>query len=127
MGLKAATTSEVQHALGCREGELQELRDRVSSLCRDLHRFKLGCDRAKERRSQAVKKAIARVEEHCESAETTKVKRPDGRIEDWVRDLVIELVALDGVPTASIPTGFGGASPGRDTFFPPYFSSPIPK
>ena len=31
------------------------------------------------------------------------MKRPDGRIEDWVRDLVVELVALDGVPTAKVP------------------------
>jgi hypothetical protein len=31
------------------------------------------------------------------------VKQPDGRIEDWVCHLVVELVALDGVPTAKVP------------------------
>jgi len=31
------------------------------------------------------------------------MKHPDGRIEDWVHDLVVELVALDGVPTAHVP------------------------
>ena len=31
------------------------------------------------------------------------MKRPDGQIEDWVRDLIVELVALDGVPTVKVP------------------------
>jgi hypothetical protein len=80
-----------------------ELRDRVSSLRRDTHRFWMRYDRAKESRSQAVEKAVTRVTKHYESTGTRRVKRPDGRIEDWVRDLVVELVALDGVPTAKVP------------------------
>jgi hypothetical protein len=94
---------EVQQALNGRERELQESRDKVLSLHRDVRRFKARCDRAEETRSQAVEKAVARAREHYENAETKRVKRPDGRIEDWVRDLVVELVALDGVPTAKVP------------------------
>jgi len=60
-------------------------------------------DRAKQTCSRTVEDAIARVRRHYESAETKRVKHPDGRIEDWVRDLVVELVALDGVPTAHVP------------------------
>ena len=60
-------------------------------------------DRAKETCSRAVEDAVARARRHYKNAETKRVKRPDGRIEDWVRDLVVELVALDGVPTAHVP------------------------
>jgi hypothetical protein len=94
---------EVQQALDSREQELQESRDRISSLQRETHRFRMRSNRAKETRSQAVEKAVARVRKHYENAETKRVKCSDGRIEDWVRDLVVELVALDGVPTASVP------------------------
>jgi hypothetical protein len=114
---EVSATSELQKALADRETALQdkelelqksaadclELRDRVSSLRRDTHRFWMRYDRAKESRSQAVEKAVTRVTKHYESAGTRRVKCPDGRIEDWVRDLVVELVALDGVPTAKVP------------------------
>lgn len=101
--MKASMAANVQQALDRDERELRESRDRTSSLRRDVHRLKARCDRAEETRSQAVEKAVTRARKHFESAETKRVKRPDGRIEDWVRDLVVELVALDGVPTAKVP------------------------
>ena len=61
------------------------------------------CVRARETRSHAVEEAVDRARKHFKSANTKRVKRPDGRIEDWVRDLIVELVALDGVPTAKVP------------------------
>jgi len=102
--------NELHQALGSKEKELQkstarcsELADRVPSLSQDVHRLKMRCDRAGEVRSRAIEKAIDRVKKHYESTETKRVKHPNGRIEDWVRDLVVELVALDGVPTAKVP------------------------
>ena len=74
----------------------------VCFLRRDTHRFKMRGDQAKETRSRAIEKAVDRVRKHYKSAETKRVKRPDGRIEDWVRNPVVELVVLDGVPTAKV-------------------------
>ena len=65
--------------------------------------FKMRCDRAEETCSHEVERAVERVRKCYEGAETKRLKRPDGRIEDWVRDLVVELVALDGVPTLKVP------------------------
>jgi hypothetical protein len=71
----------------------------------DHHRFKARYDRPKpEPHSQAVEKAAAKVRKRYESAETKRVKRTGGRIEDWVRDLVVELVTLD---RAKVPQVIG--------------------
>ena len=94
---------EVQQALNSRERELQESRDKVLSLHRDLHRFKARCDRAEETCSLVVEKAVERARKHFESAEIKRIKCPDSWIEDWVCDLVVELFALDGVPMAKVP------------------------
>jgi hypothetical protein len=83
------------------------------------------CDWAEETRSHAVEKAVDRVRKRFETVNTRTVKRPDGRIEDWVRDLVVELVSLDGVPTEKVPqviervrhsliAGDGGSEPDSD-------------
>lgn len=108
--MKESATNELLEVLDGKEKDLQrsaarcvELAGTVSSLRRDIHRFGMRCNRAKEVCSHAVENAVNRVRKHYESAETKKVKRPDGRIEDWVRNLVVELVALDGVPTAKVP------------------------
>ena len=108
--MKESTTGDLLEVVDGREKELQksaarcvELADTVSSLRRDTHRFGMRCNRAKEVCSHAVENAVNRVRKHYESVGMKKVKRPDGRIEDWVRNLVVELVALDGVPTAKVP------------------------
>jgi len=95
--------SDLRRALDSKESEVRELKDKVSSLRQDARRFRMRSDQAKETRSKAVEAAVARARKHYKSAETKKVKHPDGRIEDWVRNLVVELVALDGVPTAKVP------------------------
>lgn len=79
------------------------LTEQVSSLRQDVHRFRMRCSRSEEICSHEVEKAVNRVRNRFESVDTKMVKRPDGRIEDWARDLVVELVALDGVPTAKVP------------------------
>ena len=101
---KESTINTLQQALGTKEEELRrsathhlELTNTVSSLRRDVHRLEMKCDRADESCSRAVEKAVDRVRKHYDSAETKRVKWPDGRIKDWVRDLVAELVAPDGV------------------------------
>jgi chromosome segregation ATPase len=92
-----------RQALDSKNKELQksaarclELENTVSSLRRDVHLFRMRCDRAEETRSREVEReverAVERVRKCYESTETKRVKRPDGRIEDWVRDLVVELV-----------------------------------
>jgi hypothetical protein len=63
--------------------------------------------RAGETLSRSIEKAVDRARRHFDSANIKKVKRHDGRIEDWVRDLVVELVAIDGVPTAKVPQVIG--------------------
>ena len=80
-----------------------ELMNTASSLRRNVHRSEMRYHRAKETRCHAIEKAVDRARMEFESSETKTVKRPDGRIEDWVRHLVVELVALDGVPTAKVP------------------------
>jgi uncharacterized protein YoxC len=91
--------NRLQQALDSKSKELQksaarclELNDTVSSLRRDVHRFKKRCDRAEETHSLEVKRAVGKVRKCYESTDTKRVKRPDCRIEDWVRDLVVELV-----------------------------------
>jgi len=102
--------NRLQQALDSKDKELQrsaagcsKLDNTISSLRRDVHRLQTRCDRAEETCSHQVEKAVERVRKRYESAKTRRVKRPDGRIEDWVRDLVVELVSLDGVPTAKVP------------------------
>ena len=80
------------------------LNETISSLHRDVNRFRKRCDRADSIRSRAIEKAVDNTRKHFRLTNTRRVKRPDGRIEDWVRDLVVELVALDGVPTAKVPS-----------------------
>ena len=107
---KQSKINELSCALDRKEEELQKsttqcsrLNERISSLERNVHRFRARCDRAEEKRSHAVEAAIDRTRKQFESANSRRVKRPDGRIEDWVRDLVVELVSLDGVPTEKVP------------------------
>jgi hypothetical protein len=101
---------KLRQALESKEKELRKstlqcsrLMSTVSSLRRDVYRFKARCNRAEGTSSRAVEKAVDRVRRYYESAETKRLKCPDGWIEDWVRDLVVELVALDGVLTTKVP------------------------
>ena len=102
--------NKLSQTLGEKEKELRDsaercsrLTSRVSSLRQHVHRYRMRSVRGEETHSHTVEKAVERARNHLESASTKRVKRPDGRIEDWVRDLVVELVALDGVPTARVP------------------------
>lgn len=109
--MKASRIGELSQALNDKEGELRAstaqcltLTEKVSSLHRDVNRLKKRCIRVEVTRSQAIERAVDTARRHFESANTRRIKRPDGRIEDWVRNLVVELVALDGVPTAKVPS-----------------------
>ena len=77
-----------------------ELGDNISTLPQGVHRFKMRYDRAKEMCSHTVEDTVARTRRHYRNAERKRMKHPDGRIEDWVRDLVVE---LNGVPMAHVP------------------------
>ena len=114
LSTRESTIKTLSQSLDNKEKELQDLSrnsaaqhsvltERNSSLRREVHRLRMQNTRAKETRSHAIEKAVARAREHYKSSVTKRVKRPDGRIEDWIRDLVVELVALDGVPTAKVP------------------------
>ena len=52
---------------------------------------------AKETCSRAVEDAIARARKCFENSEIKRVKCPDGRIEDWVCDLVVDTYRLAAV------------------------------
>ena len=80
-----------------------ELNNVVDSLRHNVDRLRKRCSRAKETSCREIEKAVNRARTQFESADTKQVKRPDGRIKNWVRDLVVELVALDSVPTAKVP------------------------
>ena len=105
-----STVNELQQALANTQKDLQksaarasQLGNNVSTLRQGVQRLRMRYGRAKEMCSHAVEDAVSRARNHYLNAETKRIKRPDGRIEDWVRDLVVELVALDGVPTAHVP------------------------
>ena len=111
LSLRASKVDELSQALDSKEGELwastaqcSTLTEKNSSLHRDVDRLRKKCNRAEETHSRAIERAVDTARKHFESANTRRIKRPDGRIEDWVRDLVVELVALDGVPTAKVPS-----------------------
>lgn len=108
---KTSRIDELSQALESKDEEFQAsaaqcsmLTEKVSSLHRDVDRLRKRCNRVEETHFQAIERAVNTAREHFESANTRRIKRPDGRIEDWVRHLVIELVALDGVPTAKVPS-----------------------
>ena len=104
---KESAMNELYRALKSKEKELQksaarcsELANRVPSLSQDVRRLKMRCDRAGGARSRAIEKAIDRVRKHYESVRTKRVKHPNGRIEDWVRNLEFNggrLVASDPI------------------------------
>ena len=79
-----STVNELRQALASTEKDLQKsttkslkLEGDVLSLCRSVHRARMGRDWAKETRSRAIENAVARVTKCYESVETKRVKRPD--------------------------------------------------
>ena len=56
-----------------------ELTNTISSLRRDVHRFKARCDQENETRSQAIEKAVEKARKEFESTGDKRVKHPDGR------------------------------------------------
>jgi septal ring factor EnvC (AmiA/AmiB activator) len=89
LSLRESTINALSKTLDSKEKELQNsaaqsstLKERVSSLCQDVHRFRIRCARAEEAHSHAVEKAVDRARKQFESRNSKRIKRPDGRIED---------------------------------------------
>lgn len=57
-----------------------------------------------EQRPHAVEAAIAKAADEFKAhPHTWRIKRPDGRIENWVRDLTCRLIAIRHVPASQTP------------------------
>ena len=85
LSTKDSKLAELSQALDDEREQLQkstarcgELTDTVSSLRRDVHRFKARSDREKETRSHAIEKAVEKARKEFESAGSKRVKHPDG-------------------------------------------------
>ena len=80
------------------------LRDRTSKLHKEVRRLRKKTLRLVEQRTHAVEAALAKAaDEFKMDSHTWRIKRPDGRIEDWVRDLTCKLIAVHHVPASRTP------------------------
>ena len=80
------------------------LRDRTSKLHKEVRILRTKTLRAPGQHSRATEAAIAKVVREFEAeSHDLRIKRPDGRIENWVRDLSCRLSAGHRSPFAIYP------------------------
>lgn len=81
------------------------LQDRISKLYKEVRRLRLKTLRAPGQRSRAVKAAASKAVSKFEARSNPlpRIKRPDGRIENWVRDLSCKLIAIRHLPASQTP------------------------
>ena len=81
------------------------LRNRVAKLSKEVRRLRAKILRAPGQRSRAVEAAVAEVERKLKvRPDVWRIKRPDGRIENWVRDLTCKLICIRHVPASQAPS-----------------------
>lgn len=81
-----------------------KLQGRNSKLSKEIRRLQMKALRAPGQRSHAVEVAIAKTADELRARSNIwRIKRPDGRIENWVRDLTCRLITHRRVPTTQIP------------------------
>jgi len=79
-------------------------RSRISSLYKEVRRLRVKTLRAPGQRSRAVKAAISKAASKFKAQSNAyRIKRPDGRIENWVRDLSCRLIAIRHLPASQTP------------------------
>jgi len=80
------------------------LRDRNLQLSREVRRLRRKASRVPGQRSHAIEVAIAKSADKLKTHyNTLRIKRPDGRIENWVRDLTCRLIARRHLPATQAP------------------------
>jgi len=86
-------------------GNHSRLQDRTSKLHREVRRLRIKTLRAPGQRYRAVEAAIAETAASESGAQSNiwRIKRPDGRIENWVRDLSCRLIAVRHLPASQTP------------------------
>ena len=78
--------------------------DRTSKLQREVRSLRKKVLRAPEQRSHAVKVAVARTASELGShSNVSKIKHPNGRIKNWVRDLTCRLITVHHIPATQAP------------------------
>lgn len=80
------------------------LKDRNLELDKEVRKLRVKALRAPDQRSRAVNAATLRATREAKVQPTTpRIKRPDGRIENWVRELCCQLIAVRHVPASQTP------------------------
>jgi hypothetical protein len=80
------------------------LQDRISKLHKEVRRLRAKTLRAPQQRSHAVNVAVTKAADQFKAESNPwRIKRPDGRIENWVRDLVCRLIAIRHLPASQTP------------------------
>jgi len=80
------------------------LRDHASKLHREVRRLRIKTLRAPGQRYRAIEAAIAETAgDSGTQSNVWRIKRPDGRIENWVRDLSCRLIAVRHLPASQTP------------------------
>ena len=81
-----------------------KLQERAEKVKTETKRLRVKVHRAPAQRSHAVKVAVSKaVKSLSVESATWRIKRPDGRIENWVRELSCKLVAVRHLPATQAP------------------------
>jgi hypothetical protein len=84
--------------------DYSRLREHNSVLHNEVRTLRRKALRAPEQRSRAVNTAVAKAADELRARSNTwRIKRPDGRIENWVRDLSCRLIAVHHLPASHTP------------------------
>lgn len=86
------------------EKDCLRLRKRTSKLQKEVRNLRKKARRAPGQRSREVEAAVAKAaDEFKEHSNVWRIKRPDGRIENWVRDLACRLMTVHHLPATHTP------------------------
>ena len=82
--------------------DCSQSQDHISKLHKEVRRLRAKAVRAPGQRAHAVEAAISKATNNFE-ADAWRIKRPDGRIENWVRDLSCKLISIRHLPASQTP------------------------
>jgi len=82
----------------------QKIQDRTLNLQKEVRNLRAKALRAPGQRLQAVDAAVVKVtNEFKERSNIWRIKRPNGQIENWVRDLGCRLITVRHLPATQTP------------------------
>ena len=98
------TNATISDELRKRNDTLERLQDRTSRLQKEVKRLRVKAFRAPGQCSFAVEAALAKAANEAKGQSSIwRIKRPNGRIENWVRDLTCKLICVRHVPASQAP------------------------